>query len=263
MRLEDIQLAIRPRSLLECLDIAFLFCGQHWVGLLLASAVGVVPLMIFNEWLLWRSPLDFYIAYLILAMEVPWATAFLTLYLGQVTFSKRFSLKRAARDFLRSLDRLIVYQVLIRGICLLMVVLAPVPFFGMYFINEIILLEQTPLTHTWGRRTAMNSRTLAKIVSLRLMEMVALVLGTLIVGAMLRTISELWEDRFQFHPDVVFTNLFETDWQTRIAFWVMIIFLTVFRFVSYLDCRIRREGWDVELKLRAHSTRYHQREAAL
>jgi hypothetical protein len=58
------------------------------------------------------------------------------------------------------------------------------------------------------------------------------------------------------------SNAFKVDWQIQAAFWIVIVFLTVFRFVSYLDCRIRREGWDVELKLRALADLHRQREAA-
>jgi len=43
-------------------------------------------------------------------------------------------------------------------------------------------------------------------------------------------------------------------WHGQIAFWTICGVLTVFRFFTYLDARIRREGWDVELKLRAEAT---------
>lgn len=39
-------------------------------------------------------------------------------------------------------------------------------------------------------------------------------------------------------------------------------FIAVFRFITYLDCRIRREGWDVELKLRAEASHFAHRESA-
>ena len=79
MRQEEIQLAIRPRTLLECLDLAFLFCGRHSVGLLVTSAVGVIPITLINWQLLQNSSLSGYMGYLILSMEVPWATLLLTL----------------------------------------------------------------------------------------------------------------------------------------------------------------------------------------
>ena len=35
------------------------------------------------------------------------------------------------------------------------------------------------------------------------------------------------------------------------VFWLAAIYATVVRFMNYLDLRIRREGWEVELKVRA------------
>lgn len=262
MRLEDVQLAIRPRSILECLDITFLFCGRHWVGLLLASMVGIVPFALFNWWVFQDPDFNPYLGYLLLAMETPWATMLLTLYLGQVTFSRRFSLRKAGRDCSRALVQMFAFQVIIRGLCLVIGVLVPMVFLGMYYLNEIILLEQTPLARTWSRRTALNTRALGRIVSLRLMDLIVLVVGTYLLARLLATISELWEDRYQFTPDLLFDDVFELDWQVQVAFWLVIVFLTVFRFVSYLDCRIRREGWDVELKLRAQAELHRQREVA-
>jgi hypothetical protein len=38
-----------------------------------------------------------------------------------------------------------------------------------------------------------------------------------------------------------------------LAFWFTTIYLTVVRFLCYLDLRIRREGWEVDLVLRAEA----------
>ncbi len=40
-----------------------------------------------------------------------------------------------------------------------------------------------------------------------------------------------------------------------LALWLVIGFAAVARFLSYLDVRIRREGWEVELTLRAEAAR--------
>ncbi len=43
--------------------------------------------------------------------------------------------------------------------------------------------------------------------------------------------------------------------QTVSAFWLVMAYFTVVRFLSYLDQRIRAEGWEVELLLRAERAR--------
>ena len=37
--------------------------------------------------------------------------------------------------------------------------------------------------------------------------------------------------------------------------WLVVAFMAVVRFLSYLDLRIRHEGWEVELLMRAESLR--------
>jgi hypothetical protein len=39
------------------------------------------------------------------------------------------------------------------------------------------------------------------------------------------------------------------------AMWIVASFFAVARYLSYLDLRIRREGWEVELQIRAEGDR--------
>lgn len=262
MRQEDVQLVIRQRTTLECLDMAFLFAGRHWLGVIMTAAVGIAPIAIINHQLFKNPNFQGYLGYLLLTMECPWATMLLTLYLGQITFSRRFSTRRAARDLRKSLPAMFAFQFLVRGLCLAVVVFAPMVFVGMYYLNEIILLEQTSMNKAWARRSAMNTRALETIIPLRLIDLIVLFAGTAMLTSLLRALSALWEDQFQWQVGMLVTDLFQIDWQLQVAFWGVITYLTVFRFITYLDCRIRREGWDVELKLRAIADAYRQREAA-
>ncbi len=38
-----------------------------------------------------------------------------------------------------------------------------------------------------------------------------------------------------------------------VGVWLVVSFFTVARYLCYLDLRIRREGWEVELQLRAEA----------
>jgi hypothetical protein len=40
-----------------------------------------------------------------------------------------------------------------------------------------------------------------------------------------------------------------------ITLWTVVAFMGVARFLSYLDLRIRQEGWEVELLVRAEAAR--------
>jgi hypothetical protein len=43
------------------------------------------------------------------------------------------------------------------------------------------------------------------------------------------------------------------------AIWLTGLFLTIFRYLSYIDCRIRLEGWELDLSLRAESLRLKEK----
>lgn len=47
-----------------------------------------------------------------------------------------------------------------------------------------------------------------------------------------------------------------------LALWMVGVFYSVFRFLAYLDSRIRLEGWEVELRLRAEAERLEKPHAA-
>jgi hypothetical protein len=44
-----------------------------------------------------------------------------------------------------------------------------------------------------------------------------------------------------------------------LAMWMTAVYFAVVRFLSYLDIRIRQEGWEVELRLRAEAVRLANR----
>ncbi|HEV3005055.1 MAG TPA: hypothetical protein VGX78_11370, partial [Pirellulales bacterium] len=41
----------------------------------------------------------------------------------------------------------------------------------------------------------------------------------------------------------------------QVAVWIVIGYFAVVRYLSYLDLRIRTEGWEVELTMRAEAAR--------
>ena len=51
----------------------------------------------------------------------------------------------------------------------------------------------------------------------------------------------------------------DSIWYDRVlipmVLWLVGLFVVVFRFLSYLDSRIRLEGWELELRLRAEGQR--------
>jgi len=259
MRADQIHVAVRPRSTLECLDLAVLFCGRRPLAVATATALGAAPMIALNRVLMAGRQTDgsLFPAAVLLALEAAWASIPLTLFMGQAVFARRFSWSQALRAFAGALPALVLFQGILRAVCLVIFILAPVVFIGMYYLGPIILLEQPPVTRVWSRRTAMNHRQSGRVLNLALLDAGILAIGTWLGTGFLGAVSAAWRGRsVDWLPalagDGLVTAVF--TWHGQIAFWATCGFLTVFRFFTYLDARIRREGWDVELKLRAEET---------
>lgn len=259
MRPDRLHIAVRPRGILECLDLAVLFCSRRPLGVALAAAAGAVPCMLLNRLLLTAPGEDSeLLTCLFLAIEAPWAAVPLTLFLGQAVFTERFSWTLAMRSFLGGLPALVLFQGVLRGICLVTIVLAPIAFVSMYHLDSIILLERPGLSRVWSRRTALNMRGTGHVLGLVIVQAIVLFVGVVLLAGLFDAVASAWRG---FAPRLQVTESEFTVLESAglplsaaAAFWIVSSFLTVFQFFTYLDTRIRREGWDVELKLRSPAT---------
>ncbi|MDZ4820522.1 MAG: hypothetical protein SGJ20_16270 [Planctomycetota bacterium] len=280
MQLDKTAIVIRERDLLDLLDLALHVVRAHAMPLLVTTLAGAIPFALFNYWLLSDLPLaedgdaEFYCWRMVMLVlfELPLASTFSTLYLGQMMFSSEFDYPRILRQAVQSLPQLFWYQVVLRGIfmpqALLWGVVAQpmipllalgmllwfIPFTMWPYLNETILLERNPLTSkpgslsTWRRSKVLHARASGDLFG-RLLA-AALISGILIVGVWLT----LWGVRGFLQHEYVFDNwMFTVLWP--IALWTVAAYFSVVRFLSYLDLRIRREGWEVEIILRAEADR--------
>jgi hypothetical protein len=225
-------------------------------------------------------------------LEAPLASVFVLAYLGPAVFREEKSSRQVMQDALRALPQLFLCQFLIRGILpgwLLYLAVDRFAFDGfiegflltcllMYvtfmrairpYINEIILLEKNPLrartpqTITVNRRSAhlhgpyasdLIARWIVGAMVSVLLFFLALTTLTIVRGVL----TSDWPFYAELMPSFVWT--WDVDWfdlQVILpaAMWLVVGFTTVVRFLSYLDLRIRHEGWEVELLMRAEAMR--------
>ena len=264
MQLNQTLITIRPRSIMDRLDLAFMLCGRHPIGLGLAMAVGIIPFVLLNHFI-WTSAEEDSVVGLtifLLPAELSLSTVFVTLYLGQMTFLQSFSLKQACWILFRQAPSLFVYQVLLKTVLCLTIILSPVAFISMYFMNEILLLERPSLWTAWKRRRYLHDQQIGELLTSRMAEFLILIVGGFIVSTLLFSLRDLWTEQSNYTPlEYVDGTMFENEyhlfnWPISVSLFVMISFLRVYRFTTYLDTRIRHEGWDVELKLRSLGQHY-------
>jgi len=263
MKLDETRIVVRYRSKSDVLDLAVKVLRVYAGPLTVALAAGVVPLFLLNLWLLadfrfydfvWGLPINYMIlTTLLVFLEVPLATAPATLLLGQTVFRQKPDARSIAREFRQSLPQLIVYQVLLRPITI---------FYP--FLTEIILLERNPMRvaqgngkSTWARNRELHRDESADLI---INGFLNFCLGLVLFGttwfslAMLRTL-------FLGDWGLVTGAAIDRPMYTyyyQVLLWAIAGFTTVLRFLSYLNLGIRREGWDVELQLRAERSRLSQ-----
>lgn len=274
MQFDNTRIAIRERDLLDVLDLSLQVIRAYIWPWLIAGVAGALPFALLNWWLLHKLPMRsagpdraLYVCLMVLlvAWETPLAGAPLTAYFGKALFIERPSARQVIREIAGSLPQLIVFQLLLRGLFFLpaiwlgeawwlMIFVAWIPFVSWPYLNEVILLERNPLARSRGRMSSwQRSQNLHEGTRGAQLGrwMMSLLLGGLLTASLAGLV---WFLRG------LFTNHWDYDdslWQfsVPVAMWIVAAFFTVARYLSYLDLRIRREGWEVELQIRAEGER--------
>jgi len=171
MQLDCNQIVIRERGWLDLLDLALRVIRVYAWPLIVTLAIGVLPAMLLNAWLLAglaepqfdeTFPAD-YLSYMLLLVvaETPLATSLATLYLGEAVFLERPGTRNLARNFFHALPQLFLFQVLLRAVFIPLVITWFVPFAVWPYLNEVILLERNPLRRRRRAQTTTFRRSMA------------------------------------------------------------------------------------------------------
>ncbi len=260
MQLDRARIAIRQRSWLDNLDLALHVLRNGGAPLAASALVGIVPFALVNYQLLKETNamgperLATWIwAAMLVAIEAPLATACLTLYLGQFLFSERPDAGRMARELASSLPQLLLLQGLLRGTLIFLMVTAFLPYVAWPYLGEVILLERNPLRARGGQPSTM-SRSSSLHRGGAAEALVRLIAG---FGFAVALASAL-----EVSLRYVFNDIlgYELGWRgqvvmMQVVLWLVMTYFAVARFLNYLDQRIRHEGWEVELLLRAQRNR--------
>jgi hypothetical protein len=270
------RIPIRERTFPDVLDLALAVTREHAGQLLGLLLLGAAPFIALNQWLLGgelaaelfdfeQPPEDVTVQWMwyvyalcvLLVIEIPLATAPMTLYLGQALFVERVDWRRLGRDYLRNLPQMLFFQLVIRALA------APwiISWFFMYsfwpFLSEVILLENNP----WrAKKSVARLSTLARNRALHgnnSGDLLARWLGSLLIGVVfvvsITTLS--WVVRCVLLEEYEEVDSTLATIYLQGAIWLVVGYFTVVRFLSYLDLRIRSEGWELELRMRAAATR--------
>lgn len=262
MQLDQTRIAIRERGFSEILGLALQVTRAHLLGLTIALVVGVLPFALFNYWLLsdWAASLwegdseEIFgllsVLVLLLTVEAPFATAPITLFLGQITFARKADPRTIASGLFQALPQLILLQGFWRTILLGILLL---PYWYQPYLGELILLERNPL---FGRKRLTTMRRSRNLHSNSGGDLFGRWLLAILAGAVLTVVFSLSVEILLMELGSLEVSL---TYQLLIVYhgvlWLVFGWMAVVRFLSYLDMRIRHEGWEVELLMRAEAQR--------
>lgn len=326
MQLDNTRIAVRERGMIDTYDLALHVIRVFAPRLVPALLLGILPLALLNELLLWgvwepreavdwMNPGEAFLAvimvplmqslqmtrygwlYLVLVFfEAPVATIFAESYLGAAVFKQDKTLWDSVCDVFAFRHRgtpsgraevgpfwgFLWCQLILRGTIVALLIpiivwgdefnwflegLLPVMMFLVVaalrafrpYINEIIVLEKNPLRSktapmTVGKRSG-NLHNSAGA------ELFGQYLGSMLVAFILLQIV-FWSSWLVY--TVMFGDYDLDGWVPQhilrpLALWAVVAYMGVARFLSYLDLRIRQEGWEVELLVRAEAARLTER----
>lgn len=239
---------IRERTFLDLLDLTLVVVRQRPVALGLAALAGAAPFAALNAWLIHDARMAAGLLPFLVALEAPWATAPLTVVLGGLMFGRTPGAGPVLQTLVRSFFPMFVFQFLLRALILatsFLYVLYPT---RLAFLNEVILLERPRWWSAFRRTSTLCERRGGELFG---QWLASLVFGGLFVLA-------FWAGSGTLLKALVDTDL---TWAPRwsdllgarfhLALWVAIEFFGAARFFTYIDQRIRLEGWEVSLRLRS------------
>lgn len=241
---------IRERSFLDLLDLAIVVLRRNALPVGLAAAVGILPFALLNVWLLLSdTEFPFYAYLALLMLEIPWATAPMTVVLGGLMFGEQPGPKQVFLTLLRGLPAMILYQGIIRALLMITVVLYPIVPTRMAFMDEVILLERGKVRSALKRCSSLSADRGADYFGQWLAQLLFSVLfiacfwigtGTIVDTLFAREVA--WDDFFQVEL---------AGFRLQFAIWICVMFFGVARFLTYIDQRIRLEGWEIKLRLQS------------
>jgi hypothetical protein len=269
---------IRHRPLGDILELALMLLRTDGLYLLSLFLLMAVPFQILNwfllgdfqKWALLHLDAESMgvLAYsfsmlLLVALEVAFVGSLMKTYLGARVFTGRPRMKRTVSIWLESLGQLIFFSIVLRPLTLLY-----------DFVPEIVVLERTPFRSnpsrpisTWRRIRSLHRGQ----VSLLLGESIIIgFLGLFLLASLFGAIvyhDMLLTGNFNLNITMIgsfFMNLFSAERPIihtlyfPVALWMVFSYLDVVNFLRYMNLRIEKEGWDVELHMRAERFRLEE-----
>jgi hypothetical protein len=274
MRLDGAIFAIEQRSIGGCIDLAIVFLREHFFSILQLLAWFAVPSVLLTWWLVDRYEWSLAGCLLLFAFECPFFGGALVAAAGHRVFGDRFSSMNGLRHLFRRLTLYSVLIIVMRMIILCALWLLIIPGYMVAtrygFLAEVLLLEGCPARRFESRLTDLMNETFLRLVGrlitvasffsivvVSVFVLVDVVSGTLLgLPILIGRVSD---------PDYFIeelTTLLSSDSRVAVVLvsvaWLVYPVTRLAWMFCYLDVRIRKEAWDVELAFRVEAQRLEE-----
>lgn len=249
MAVDQTLVQIRERSYLDILDLALVLIRHRPITIGLTAALGIAPWALLNAWILSEVEEGRAVVHLwAIVLEAPFATAPLTIVLGGMMFGSTPRPGQVIGAMFRQLLPMLMYQFVLRSILIASMVLAWLIPVRQVFMNEVLLLERGKWRRAWGRCTDLSSDRGGELFG---QWMVQMAFGAVFVMAFWFATGQVLSV-FEGELTWGYSELdFVFNAWIFVGVWIAVAFFAIVRFLTYIDQRIRLEGWEVELRLRA------------
>lgn len=287
MDLDNTEIVIRERTLSQRIDLSFHLIQRFASEILMYAAIGILPFFLLNiavvelfdstgywEYYFWFG--KWTLIFVLTLIEAPFALAPLLIFLSQRIFRQKVQLGLTLAKALKGYLRLFwVYGVVRLNIFLFPLILlfyrsenseglmtmSIVTVIWNYLcfairpnVDPIIFLEELKIRSGQDEpKLRERSAALHRFQSgdlfgegLALLSL-SFVLFCGIYAIQLWCIYLLWQN-------TVTLNWFSWTF-FALALWAVQVFAIVFRFLGYLDIRVRLEGWELELRMKAEGNK--------
>ena len=289
MRFDKTFIAIRERGVLEIFDLALHVIVDHSKPLFWLLVIGAFPWIVLDFWLVgWiaiegivEPSLYYWVMLLLVVSQTHVGTTFMTHYLGKAMFEGRPSISKTIKEVLFKTSFYFYWShgilrcvLPVLGLCLTLdaggaewtAVVAALFLPGLVlmglavrtfrpFVSEILLLERTPIRRKDPTRIHFSKRSGALHGAASSDLMGRMVVATAFAAPLVFSCFALFaviDSTLNIQANLENT-FYPIYW--IVALWIVAGFLSVVRFLSYIDVRIRQEGWAVELRMRAEGQR--------
>jgi hypothetical protein len=284
-------IAIRQRNVLEIFDLALHVSRVHFRSLFWLLVIGALPWIALDialtYWMMgdFDYPLTYYwVMVLLVVNQAQVGTSFMTYYLGQAMFVGQPGIWEVVKSVIKSSSffiwvhgglRMVIPAVLVALMlddssvdALLATTLFFLPgvvIIGLMvrafrpFVSEILLLERTPIRKKKSLNQIYFGRRSNSLHGANGSELFGRFITSILFGVPLAfscySMFIIIDSSLNIRANSETTY---APYYFAISLWIVAGFMSIVRFLSYIDIRIRQEGWAVELRMRAEGLRLQE-----